>query len=77
MTLPKKITDIKGKVALDELWRAHIIIVVLALALALLLLLTIAQPTQISALLGWITIVLVLFVAFISLKTAFGLKRRK
>lgn len=73
--LPKKITDIKDKVALAELQRTHFIVVVLALALAGILALGMYHPVEFNVTPSSIAIVLLIFVALISLSIALGLRK--
>ncbi len=73
--LPRKITDIKGKVALAELQRTHIIVFILTLVvIALIVLLTISMP-GVNMILFAAAIALLILLAVISLSTAVGLSR--
>jgi len=63
---PRTVKDFKGKVALEELRRAHWIIVILALALAFLIIVTILQPLEFDIVLGSIAAGLLLLVAAVS-----------
>ena len=73
--LPRKITDIKGKVALAELQRTQIIVFILTLVvIALIVLLTISMP-GVNMILFAAAIALLILLAVISLSTAVGLSR--
>jgi NADH:ubiquinone oxidoreductase subunit 3 (subunit A) len=74
--LPKKAKDIKGAVAVAELRRAHYIIAMLAIAFAVMIGFTTAFELQFDATLGIIVVILLLFVAIVSLGTAFLLRKR-
>lgn len=63
---PRTVKDFKGKVALEELRRAHWIIVILALALAFLIMVTIMQPLEFDIFLGSVAAGLLLLVAAVS-----------
>ena len=71
--LPKKVADIKGKVAIEELRRAHIIIAILAVGLATILGLS---QVGIDPALALAAIILVSPVAVVSLLTAFSLPKK-
>lgn len=73
-TQPRRIKDIKGKVAIAELRRAHYIITVLSLAFVLLLVINMLLPLQFDALLGTIASVLLIIVSGASLFTALALR---
>lgn len=74
--LPRQAKDIKGAVAIAELKRAHYIIAMLAIAFAVMMALTSAFEVQFDATLGIIVIILLLFVAVVSLGTAYVLRKR-
>lgn len=75
--LPKTAKDIKGKVALAELRRAHYIIVGLALSFAAMLWFATINEVQFDALLGAIAIVLLLLVAAVSARTIYALNKTR
>ena len=72
---PKKAKDIKGKVAIAELRRAHLIIAILAMAFVFMLILSIAHPLQFDLWLGSVASALLLIVAAVSLATAVSLRK--
>lgn len=72
---PKKTKDIKGKVAIAELRRAHLIIAILAMAFVFMLILSIAHPLQFDLWMGSIASALLLIVAGVSLATAIALQK--
>lgn len=74
-TLPRKITDIKGKVALAELWRTHYIITVLAFAFAFVLAMSMFEALEVDVILGTIAVVLLIILGLVSLGTALGLAK--
>lgn len=74
--LPKKAKDIKGAIAIAELRRAHYIIAMLALAFAVMMGLASAFEVQFDATLGILVIIMLLFVAIVSLGTAYILRKR-
>lgn len=73
-TYPRKVTDIKGKTAVNELRRAHWIIVVLALALAFIVTVGAGQEISFDGWLATVADVLLVLVALVSLATALRLK---
>lgn len=74
--LPRKSKDIKGAVAIAELRRAHYIIAMLAVAFAVMMGLASAFEVQFDATLGILVISMLLFVAIVSLGTAYILRKR-
>lgn len=74
--LPKKAKDIKGAVVVAELRRAHYIIALLSIAFAAMIGFTTAFELQFDATLGIVVVILLLFVAIVSLGTAFLLRKR-
>lgn len=72
---PKKAQDIKGKVAIAELRRAHLIIAILAMAFVFMLILSTLHPLQFDVLLGSIASSLLLIVAAVSLATEITLRK--
>lgn len=72
--LPKKITDIKGKVALAELQRTHSIVFVLTL-LVIVQLVTIAALIETNGFLVGAAVALLALLALMSLTTAIGLSK--
>jgi predicted membrane-bound dolichyl-phosphate-mannose-protein mannosyltransferase len=76
-TLPKSAKDIKGKVAIAELRRAHYIIAMLAVMLALVLALTSTYEARPDAILSAIAIALLAIVAVTSLGTVIALNKLK
>lgn len=75
-TLPRRAKDIKGAVAIAELRRAHYIITMLAIALAVLVGIASMADLRLNAALGAVAVVLLLFVAAVSLGTAIVLRKR-
>lgn len=73
--LPRKITDIKGKVALAELQRTHYIVVMLAVGLIALLVVQMTQLTGFGFTLGVAAVTLLLILSLMSLFTAIGLSK--
>jgi hypothetical protein len=73
---PKNVKDIKGKVAIAELRRAHYIIVVLAVAFVFMLITSMFEPLQFDLFLGSVASALILIVAAVSLSTAIALPRK-
>ena len=73
---PKQAKDIKGKVAIAELRRAHYIIVMLAAAFAVMIGLTTTFQVQLNASLGYTAMALLLIVAAVSCATAYLLRRK-
>lgn len=73
---PKNVKDIKGKVAIAELRRAHYIIVVLAVAFVFMLITSMFEPLQFDLFLGSVAAALILIVAAVSLSTALALPRK-
>ncbi len=73
---PKRAKDIKGKVAIAELRRAHAIIAVLAVAFAIIIGLVTAYQVQLNPALGSAAMFLLLVVAAISTATAYLLRRQ-
>jgi len=74
---PKSVKDIKGKVALDELRRAHWIITILSAALAFVIVLGTYQPIQFDTTLGAIATVLLIVVAAVSATVAIAVGQLK
>lgn len=73
---PKKARDIKGAVAIAELRRAHYTIALLAFAFASMMTLVSMYEVKFDAMLGPLVVVLLLFVALVSLGTAYALRKR-
>jgi len=73
--LPRKITDIKGKVALAELQRTHYIVVMLAVGLIALLAVQMIQLTGFGFALGVAAVTLLVLLSLMSLVTAIGLSK--
>lgn len=74
--LPRKAKDIKGAVAIAELRRAHLIIIVLAIALAVMIGFVSAYELQFDAMLATVAIILLFFVAAVSIMTVWALRKR-
>ncbi|MDN5275632.1 MAG: hypothetical protein JWN33_281 [Candidatus Saccharibacteria bacterium] len=74
--LPQKAKDIKGPVAVAELRRAHYIIAMLALALSLMIVFVSLFETQFNVILSTVAVILLAFVAAVSLATVFVLRKR-
>lgn len=72
---PKKTADIKGKVAIAELRRAHFIIAILAMSFVFMLILNISRPLQFDLWLGSTASALLIIVAAVSLVTAISLRK--
>ncbi len=72
---PRKAKDIKGKVAIAELRRAHFIIAILAMAFVFMLILSIIHPLQFDLWMGSVASALLLIVAAVSLATAITLRK--
>ena len=66
--------DFKGKVALEELQRAHWIIVILAMALSFVLILEMFNAFQLDIVLGSIATTLLILVAAVSASIAIYLR---
>lgn len=75
LSRPRSIKDIKGKVAVEELRRAHYIIVLLSSVFSVFLIFAMIDVFIVDAMLGSITVALLLIVAASSLATAIALKR--
>lgn len=73
--LPRKITDIKGKVALAELQRTHIIVFVLSIMVIALVLFIFMNFVEVNAILVTVAIVLLALLGLMSLSTAIGLSK--
>ncbi len=73
---PKKAKDIKGAVAIAELRRAHYIVALLATMLAVMIGCVAAFELRFDPALAAIVIVLLAFVAVVSLGTAIVLRKR-
>ena len=73
-TLPRNVKDIKGKVAISELRRAHWIIVVLALALTLVITVDASQAVTFNGYLAGVADALLVVVAIVSFGTLIRLK---
>ncbi|HCH34190.1 MAG: hypothetical protein UY35_C0005G0027 [Candidatus Saccharibacteria bacterium GW2011_GWC2_48_9] len=73
--LPRKITDIKGKVALAELQRTHFIVVMLSIGLIVLLAVHMLQLTGFGFALGVTAVTLLVILSLMSLFTAIGLSK--
>ncbi len=74
--LPKKAKDIKGKVAIAELVRAHWIVALLALSFALLVVYASLYEVQLDRVLSLIVAGLLVLVAAVSLATIYALAKR-
>lgn len=72
----RKVKDIKGAVAKQELRRAHAIIGILSLSLAFLLVVGALQPLEFEPVLSIIAAILLGIVAFISLGISYVLGRK-
>ena len=72
---PKKSSDIKGKVAIAELRRAHYIIAILAMAFVFMLIMSMLQPLQFDLWMGSVASALLLIVSAVSLATAIALRK--
>ncbi|MEO5950345.1 MAG: hypothetical protein ABIQ04_02760 [Candidatus Saccharimonadales bacterium] len=66
--------DFKGKVALQELKRAHIIIALLSISLAFIILVMSVYPIQFDVLLASIVSALLIITTAVSLSIAFTIK---
>lgn len=75
LSRPGSVKDIKGKVAIAELRRAHYIITMLAGVFSVFLIFTMIDVFVVDVLLGSIAVALLLIVAAASLATAVALKR--
>ena len=73
--LPRKITDIKGKVALAELQRTHLIVVILVLITITLIIFVSTSIVEINAILIAAVVALLALLGLMSLVTAVGLSR--
>lgn len=73
--LPRKITDIKGKVALAELRRTHIIVFILTLLVIVLLVFIAAIFVEVNAILLAAALALLILLGLTSLSTAIGLSK--
>lgn len=73
---PRTVKDFKGKVALEELQRAHWIIMVLALALAFLVVVAVVQPLRFDAVLGTVAVILLILVAAVSASIALYINKK-
>lgn len=74
--LPKKAKDIKGKVAIAELRRAHWTIALLALSFALFIMFVSLYEVQLEQALSLIVAGLLVLVAAVSLATIYALAKR-
>lgn len=72
---PRSVKDIKGKVAIAELQRAHYIITLLSGVFSVFLIFAMTDVFVVDALLGSIAVALLLIVAASSLATAIALKK--
>ena len=72
---PRSLKDIKGKVAIAELQRAHYIITLLAGVFSVFLIFTMIDVFVVDMILGSIAVALLLIVASASLATAVALKK--
>ena len=73
---PRTIKDIKGKMAIAELRRAHYIITVLSLAFIFILVVNMLMPLEFDVVLGTIASVLLFVVALSSFVTALALRSK-
>lgn len=73
--LPRKITDIKGKVAIAELQRTHTIVFILTLIVIILVLFISQNLLEINAFLITSAVGLLALLGIISLSTAIGLSK--
>lgn len=73
--LPKRITDIKGKVALAELQRTHLIVVILTFTVIALIIFIATTIVEMNTFLVGAAIVLLALLGIMSLTTAIGLSR--
>ncbi len=73
--LPQKITDIKGKVALAELQRTHIIVVILVLIIIALIIFISLIAVDMNGFLVGAAVVLLALLGTMSLVTAIGLSK--
>lgn len=69
--------EFTGKVAIEELQRAHVIIVLLSVSLAVLLGASVMQPLQFDTVLVSVAVVLLSIVAIVSFIIAIVLNRKK
>lgn len=74
---PKKAKDIKGKTAIAELQRAHIIIVLLSFSVIPLLIIGTIEPIQFDPTLTTILVALLVVLGLASLVTAIVLRSSK
>ena len=72
---PRSVKDIKGKVAIAELQRAHCIIAMLSGVFSIFLIFTMIDVFIVDVVLGSIAVALLLIVAAASLATALALKK--
>lgn len=72
---PQSVKDIKGKVAIAELRRAHFIIGLLGAAFAVFMIFAMIDVFIVDALLGSIAVAMLLIVAGSSLATAVALRK--
>lgn len=72
---PRSVKDIKGKVAIAELQRAHYIIAMLSGVFSIFLIFTMIDVFIVDVVLGSIAVALLLIVAAASLATALALKK--
>jgi hypothetical protein len=72
---PRSIKDIKGRVAVAELQRAHYIIVLLACAFSVFLIFNMISIFVVDLWLGSIAVALLLIISALSLATAISLKK--
>jgi ABC-type protease/lipase transport system fused ATPase/permease subunit len=77
-TMKKKLftkhKDFKGKVALEELRRAHVVIALLSMALAFLMIIISIYPIQFDMMLSSVAAALLIIVTAVSLSIAFAIK---
>ncbi len=73
----RRTKDFKGKVALEELKRAHIIIALLSVSLAFVIISNSIYPVQLDSLLSAVVSALLVIVAAISLSIALAIKTKK
>ena len=72
---PRSVSDIKGKVAIAELQRAHYLVALLASVFSIFLIFGMTDVFVVDALLGSIAVALLLIVAALSFATAVALKK--
>ncbi|MBC7512648.1 hypothetical protein H7142_03250 [Candidatus Saccharibacteria bacterium] len=76
-TLLRTQKDFKGKIALQELRRAHAIIALLSGSLSFILIIMSLYPVQLDSVLALVAAALLILIAAISVSIAFGIKIKK